>query len=155
MRNSISGKMILSFYTEENAMQISFSKQEGRVPVTIMHLMGDLDASNYTDLIAKAQETYDEGTRDLLIDLSEVPYISSAGLMSLHAVVLIFAGKSVRSKENNRPSFRSIDPQRDSAGLQHVKLFSPQTAVEQVLDVVGLKQFFDIYTNLEKAVQSY
>jgi len=136
-------------------MQISFSKQARRNPVTIMHLMGDLDASNYTDIIAKAQETYDEGTRDLLVDLSKVPYISSAGLMSLHAMVLIFAGKSVQSKETNRPSFRSIDPQLDSAGLQHVKLLSPQTAVEQILDVVGLKQVLDIHTDLETAVQSF
>jgi len=136
-------------------MQISFSKQAGRIPVTVMHLKGNLDASNYTDIIAKAQEIYNEGTRDLLIDLSKVPYISSAGLMSLHAVVLIFAGKSVLSKETNRPSFRSIDPQRDKAGLQHVKLLSPQIAVEQVLDVVGLKQFLDIHTDLETAIQSF
>ena len=136
-------------------MQISFSKQEGRIPVTVMHLTGNLDASNYTDIIAKAQEIYNEGTRDLLIDLSKVPYISSAGLMSLHAVVLIFAGKSVLSKETNRPSFRSIDPQRDKAGLQHVKLLSPQIAVEQVLDVVGLKQFLDIHTDFETAIRSF
>jgi anti-anti-sigma factor len=136
-------------------MQISFSKQEGRVPVTIMQLTGNVDASNYTDVIAKAQESYAEGVRDLLIDLSKVPYMSSAGLMSLHAIVLIFAGKSVQSKETNRPSFRSINPQRDSEGLQHVKLLSPQIAVEQVLDVVGLKQFFSIHNNLEKAVQSF
>jgi anti-anti-sigma regulatory factor len=136
-------------------MQISFSKQEGRVPVTIMQLTGNVDASNYTDVIAKAQQTYDEGSRDLLIDLSKVPYVSSAGLMSLHATVLIFAGKSMQSKETGRPSFRSIDPQRDSAGLQHVKLLSPQTAVEQVLDIVGLKQFLEIHTDLVKAVQSY
>ena len=136
-------------------MQISFSKQEGRVPVTIMQLTGNVDASNYTDVIAKAQQTYDEGSRDLLIDLSKVPYVSSAGLMSLHATVLIFAGKSMQSKQTGRPSFRSIDPQRDSAGLQHVKLLSPQTAVEQVLDVVGLKQFLEIHTDLVKAVQSF
>ena len=136
-------------------MQISFSKQQGRVPVTIMQLTGNLDASNYTDVIAQAQETYDDGVRDLLIDLSKVPYVSSAGLMSLHTVVLIFAGQSMKSKETGRPSFRSINPQRDSAGLQHVKLLSPQPTVEQVLDVVGLKQFFDIYTDLETAVQSF
>jgi len=136
-------------------MQIYLSKQQGRAPVTIMHLTGSLDASNYTEVITRAQEAYDEGTRDLLIDLSKVPYISSAGLMSLHAVVLIFAGKSMLSKETKRPSFRSIDPQRDSAGLQHVKLLGPQTAVEQVLDVVGLKQFLDIHTDLETAIQSF
>ena len=136
-------------------MQIAFSKQQGRVPVTLMQLTGNLDASNYTDVIAQAQETYDSGVRDLLIDLSQVPYVSSAGLMSLHTVVLIFAGQPFRSKETGRPSSRAINPQTDSAGLQHVKLLNPQPAVEQVLDVVGLKQFFGIYTDLETAVQSF
>jgi anti-anti-sigma regulatory factor len=136
-------------------MQISFSKQQGQVSVTVMQLTGNLDASNYTDVINKAQESYDDGVRDLLIDLGNVPYVSSAGLMSLHAVVLIFAGQSMRSKETGRPSFRSINPERDGVGLQHVKLLSPQPAVEQVLDVVGLKQFFDIHTDLETAVQSF
>jgi anti-anti-sigma regulatory factor len=87
--------------------------------------------------------------------LTKVPYVSSAGLMSLHTVVLIFAGQSMQSKETGRPAFRSINPQRDSAGLQHVKLLSPQPAVDQVLDVVGLKQFFDVHTDLETAVQSF
>ncbi|MCE9645379.1 MAG: STAS domain-containing protein [Chloroflexi bacterium] len=136
-------------------MEITFSKQNGRVPVTVMHLAGNLDASNYTDVIAKAQAAYDEGARDLLIDLSQVPYISSAGLMSLHAVVLIFSGNSIQSGDKGRPSFRSIDPRRDSAGLEHVKLLGPQMAVEQVLDVVGLKEFFSVHTSLDAAVQSY
>ena len=35
-------------------MQISSSKQEGHVPVTVLHLEGNLDASNYTDVIKKA-----------------------------------------------------------------------------------------------------
>jgi len=136
-------------------MQISFSKQEGRVPVTVMKLAGNLDASNYADVIAKAQGTYDEGARYLLIDLSEVPYVSSAGLMSLHSVALILAGFSMKSKESGRPSFRSINAQNEKTVRQHIKLFSPQPAVEQVLDVVGLKQFLDIYTDLETAVQSF
>ncbi len=136
-------------------MQISFSKQQGRVPVTVMQLTGNLDASNYIDVISKAQEFYDGGVRDLLIDLSKVPYVSSAGLMSLHTMVLIFAGQSVQPKGSGRPSFRSINPEQDGAVRQHVKLLSPQPAVEKVLDVVGLKLFFDIYTDLETAVQSF
>ena len=65
-------------------MQIRITKQEWRVSVTIMHLSGNLDASNYIEVIEKAQELYAGGTRDVLIDLSGVPYVSSAGLMSLH-----------------------------------------------------------------------
>ena len=136
-------------------MQINFSKQEGRVPVTIMQLTGNLDSSNYTEVIAKAQNIYEEGARNLLIDLSKVPYVSSAGLMSLHTVALIFVGQSMNSKESGRPVSRSINAQNEKTVRQHVKLLSPQPAVEQVLDVVGLKQFLDIYTDLETAIQSF
>jgi len=136
-------------------MQISFSKQEGRAPVTVMKLTGNLDASNYAEMIAKAQDVYDEGSRSLLIDLSGVPYVSSAGLMSLHTVALIFAGFSMKSKESGRPAFRSINAQNEKVVRQHVKLLSPQPAVEEVLDVVGLKQFLDVYTDLEMAVQAF
>ena len=136
-------------------MQVNSFKQEGRVPVTVMKLAGNLDASNYAEVIAKAQEYYDEGARNLLIDLSEVPYVSSAGLMSLHSVALIFAGQSMKSKESGRPAFRSINAQNEKIVRQHVKLLNPQPAVEEVLDVVGLKQFLDVYTDLETAVQAF
>jgi anti-anti-sigma regulatory factor len=136
-------------------MQISFSKQESRVPVTVMKLAGILDASNYAEVIARAQEAYAAGARDLLIDLSQTPYVSSAGLMSLHTVALIFAGQSMTSKESGRPVFRSVNAQNEKTVRQHVKLLSPQSTVEQVLDVVGLKQFLDIHTDLETAVQSF
>jgi anti-anti-sigma regulatory factor len=136
-------------------MQIDFSKQESRVSVTIMQLTGNLDASNYAEVIAKAQAVYDEGARNLLVDLSKVPYVSSAGLMSLHTVALIFVGHSMNSKESGRPVSRSINAQNEKTVRQHVKLLSPQPAVEQVLDVTGLKQFLDIYTDLETAIQSF
>jgi len=136
-------------------MQISITRQQGRVPVTILHLAGDLDASNYTDVIKQAQELYDSGARDLVIDLEKVPYMSSAGLMALHTVSLIFAGQNLQPKESGRPAFRSLDPNRDRAAREHVKLLNPQPAVDQVLDTVGLKQFFEVFTDLESAVKSF
>jgi anti-anti-sigma regulatory factor len=136
-------------------MQINFSTQEGRVPVTVLHLAGELDASTYTDVIKKVQESYDGGARDLLIDLGNVSYISSAGLMSLHTVALIFAGQSLQPNSSGRPTFRSLDPKRDDAAKQHVKLLNPQHAVEQVLDTVGLKSFFEVFTDLESAVKAF
>jgi anti-anti-sigma regulatory factor len=136
-------------------MQISFYKQDGNVPVTVMQVMGDIDASTYIDVINKAQEIYDNGVRDLLIDLSKVPYVSSAGLMSLHSVVKIFSGQSPQSKDSGRPSFSAINQERDGAVRAHVKILSPQPAVEQVLDMVGLKQFFEFHTDLDTAVKSF
>jgi anti-anti-sigma regulatory factor len=136
-------------------MNITFSTKEGRVPVTVLHLNGELDASTYTEVIKKAQESYDGGARDLLIDLSKVPYISSAGLMSLHTVALIFAGQSLNPNSSGRPTFRSLDPNRDQVAREHVKLLSPQPAVAQVLDTVGLNSFFEVFEDLEGAVKSF
>ena len=133
-------------------MQISYSKQEN---VTVMHLMGDVDSSNYTDVIIKAQELYDDGTRNLLLDLSKVPYVSSAGLMAFHTIARIFSGHSIQGGENGRPTFRALNPKEDASAREHIKLLSPQAAVEQVLDVVGLKQFFEVYTDLQTAIQSF
>lgn len=136
-------------------MQISVSKHQGNVPVVVLHLEGNLDASNYTNVIKQAQESFDGGARDLILDLSKVPYMSSAGLMSLHTVSLIFAGQNLESNSSGRPTFRSLDPDRDQAARQHMKLLNPQPAVDQVLDTVGLKQFFEVFIDLDSAVKSF
>lgn len=133
-------------------MQISFSKRD---QVTIMHLMGDIDASNYTSVIDKAQEAYNEGSRQIILDLEKVPYVSSAGLMALHTIARIFSGQMTQTKDGGRPVFRSINPKQDSSAKEHLKLLNPQPAVEQVLDTVGLKQFLEIYTDVDKAVGSF
>ena len=135
-------------------MQIAFSMHEGHVPVSLMTLTGNLDASNYASVIAKAQEAYDEGARHLLIDLSGVPYVSSAGLMSLHSVALVFGGYAMKNGAGP-PAFRSVNAQNEKVVRQHVKLLNPQPAVDEVLDTVGLKQFLYVHTELEAAVQSF
>src|SRR5690606_37763924 len=137
---------------QENIMQISFSQQAG---VTVMHIAGDVDASNYTDVIDKAQAAYDEGTRNLLVDLSKVPYVSSAGLMALHTLALIFMGQSINNKDGGRPALRAINPQQDISARERMKLLNPQPAVEQVLSVVGLSAFFEVYSDLETALKSF
>lgn len=133
-------------------MQITFSKQG---QITVMHLIGEVDASNYTDVISQAQQAYDDGARDLLLDLEKVPYVSSAGLMALHTLARIFTGQGVNVKDGGRPTFRSINPKDDISAREHVKFLHPQPTVDQVLDVVGLKQFFEIYTDLETALKSF
>jgi len=136
-------------------MLITVSKEEGRIPISVLLLHGDLDASNYTEVIQKAQELYDGGARDLVIDLSKVPFMSSAGLMSVHAMALIFAGHAVQTGGSGRPSFRALDPVRDEAARQHVKLLNPQSQVDQLLETVGLKQFFQVFNDLQAALDSF
>ena len=136
-------------------MLITVTQAQAKIPVTVMHLHGDLDASNYTEVIKKVQEIYEGGARDLVLDLSKVPYLSSAGLMALHTSALVFAGQSVKIEGSGRPVFRAIDPQKDSSARQHVKLVNPQPPVDRVLQTVGLKQFFEIFSDLGSALNSF
>ena len=64
-------------------MEITVSKQQGRVLVTVLQPHGDVDASNYAELIKKTRELFNGGDKDFLVDLSDVPFMSSAGLVAL------------------------------------------------------------------------
>ena len=51
------------------------------VPVQVMTLSGELDASNYLDVIERVRQLYEGGTRQLVIDLSNVSFLSSSCLL--------------------------------------------------------------------------
>jgi anti-anti-sigma factor len=136
-------------------MNITVSSAQGRVPVTILHVHGDLDASSYTDLIAKGQEVYDAGARDILLDLGDMSYISSSGLVALHRIALILRGGKSSDPEAGWEAFHAIDRDRDAGLQQHVKLLNLQPKVDTVLQTVGFKQFFEVYTDLATAIASF
>ena len=136
-------------------MNITVSLAQGRVPVTILHVHGDLDASSYTDLIAKGQAVYNAGARDILLDLGDLSYISSSGLVALHRIALIARGEKPLDPESGWAAFHAIDRDRDTGLQQHVKLLNLQPRVDTVLQTVGFKQFFEVHTDLATAIASF
>ena len=136
-------------------MNITVDHAQGNVPVTILGLDGDLDASNYKEVIAKAQELYATGTEHLLIDMSEVPFMSSAGLIALHSVALIMRGEEPPGPDAGWAAFHAIDRDRDSGLQSQVKIVNPQPMIDETLEVTGLKEFFEIHPDLETAVASF
>ena len=137
-------------------MEISVSQQQGNVPVTVIKLDGQLDGQNYQDLIAKAQELYKAGARNFIIDLSDLTYTSSAGLVALHSVALLVKGEELPDTEHGWSAYRSMGRTSSAAGLQeHVKLFKPRDEVKSVLEMVGFTNVFAIFTDLDEAVKSF
>ena len=136
-------------------MNISVSQAQGRVPVTILKLDGQLDGQNFQELISKAQELHSAGARDFLLDLSDLTYISSAGLVALHSVALLTRGEQVPDMEGGWAAYRSMG-RSSEAGLQkHVKLLNPRSEIMGVLDMVGFSNIFEIFTDREEAVNSF
>jgi stage II sporulation protein AA (anti-sigma F factor antagonist) len=120
-----------------SALRIAVSEEKGNVPVTILHLTGDLDGKTYQELEAKAAEVIGAGASNLLFDLSGIGFMGSAGLRALHAV-------------SNK--IKTAGP-GGSAGK--MMLLNPTDAVSRVFKTLGFDQHFSIHTNLEEALKSF
>lgn len=136
-------------------MEIILDQAQGQLPITILKLRGDLDASNFETVIAKAKELYELGTRHIVIDFSQVPFMGSSGLVALHSIALMMRGESGINLEAGWQAFRSLEHTKEEGAQQHVKLLNPQPRVSRTLELTGMNAFFEVYTDLETAVSSF
>ena len=141
-------------------MIITITKIENPAPITILRLDGTLDGGNYESLIHEAQKVIAAGSRDLLLDLGKLTFISSAGLGALHQVALLFQGKKHSESDESWAAYRwaayrSIDRLHIRQTQEHVKLLSPTKEVQEVLDMIGFSSLFEIFTDLPQALASF
>lgn len=136
-------------------MEIVVREAEGKVPVTIMGLTGALDASNYLDVIARAEELYSAGTRYLLLDLSDLTSMASSGLMALHSAAMIMRGMEPPDPEYGWGAFRAVERDRQSGFNEYCKLLNPQPVVDRTLEMTGFKSVLEVHTDLDTALASF
>jgi len=136
-------------------MNISVSQVQGKVPVTVVKLEGQLDGQTYQDLINKAREAYKAGWRDFLVDMSDLTYISSAGLVALHSVALLAKGEELPDTDEGWAAYRSMGRSKEAGIQEHMKLLNPRPEVLSVLEMVGFSTVFKIFSDLDEAVKSF
>lgn len=139
-------------------MQITVSKVQGSVSITILHPFGALDASNYHELVNKAHEAYDAGSRYIIVDLSDTPYMSSSGIVALHSIALLLHDDALdeRSSTPENKTWEETDLQLKSIDLKRrVKLVSPPPRVDQLLEMAGFKRFIETYASLDAAILAF
>ena len=136
-------------------MNISVSQVQGQVPVTVLKVDGQLDGQTYQDLINKARDAYKAGWRDFLVDMTDLTYISSAGLVALHSMALLLQGEELPDTDSGWSAFRSMGRSKESGIQKHMKLLNPRAEVQSVLDMVGFSAVFETFTDLDMAVKSF
>jgi anti-anti-sigma regulatory factor len=136
-------------------MEITISQTQGRVAVSIIRISGQLDSQTYQDLIAKAREVITAGAKDVLLDLSDLTYISSAGLIALHTIALLVRGETLPGSDQGWSTLKVMDRTRDGGLQKHIKLLNPRPEITDVLEMVGYSAFFEVFTDLQKAVDSF
>ena len=132
-------------------MDITVSHEQGRVPVTVFHIKGDIDTNTYEQLQTQTQQAFESGTRNLLLDLAEVPYVSSAGIRAMNNLFnLLRADAPKESEEAMRQGLRD-----GTFKSPHLKLLNPNPRVVQVLTMAGVDMFLEMHHDLQTAVASF
>jgi anti-anti-sigma factor len=114
---------------------VQVSQAQGRVPVTVFQLQDRLNLGNTAELERAANEAYAAGGRDMVLDLSKAPSLTSAGIRTIIAIYKMLT--------------------KPRAEIKHLKLVSPTPYVRNVLDIAGLFEFIDCYETLDEAVASF
>ncbi len=132
-------------------MDIQISQEQGRVPVTVIHVKGAVNGASYEQFQVRADESIAGGTRNLLIDLGEVPYMSSAGLRVLNALF----DRLEDDPSTDRGKQRNTGISSGKWKSRHLKLLNPTPRVLQVLKMAGYDMFLGVHHSLEEAVASF
>ena len=108
-------------------MEVNIRKEEKALVVSVT---GRMDAVSAPDFDTQVEERVDKGETSLVLDLSGLDYISSAGLRSM-----LTLAKKLKTKEGD------------------LVLFGLQDVVNEVFEVSGFSTIFEIFGSLEEAME--
>ena len=106
-------------------------------PVTVFHIHGWLDGQSEGTLLEAARTAHDNGARYLLIDMSRLDTLTSAGMRAIQKVFQIFT------------------PKEEHLKIAHLKLCNAPPQIYNVLGITGFLQNIPMYESQETALQSF
>jgi len=134
-------------------MEISTSTENGRVTVTVVHVTGNLDSYTANEFQAKAEELIKGGVRHILVDLTNVPFVSSAGFR-----VLNFIFNQLRTLHPDANLSEEEVRKGISAGTYsspHLKLLNLGKDVKHAFEMAGFDMYIDTFTDLKNAIAAF
>jgi anti-anti-sigma regulatory factor len=128
-------------------LTITTSQIQGNVSVTILHLKGHLHGPTERELTDRASQSFEDGSKYLLLDLSELDVLASAGLRAIQNIFKLFTppGDVELLQKHGAEPYKS----------PYVKLLSPNPHIYYILNITGFMQNLLIYNNMEDAIKSF
>jgi anti-anti-sigma factor len=123
-------------------LEITITHTNGRLPVAVMHLKGVFDAAGEHIFDAQAQDLVTNGARNVLIDMTDVSFMSSIGIRAIHR--LFYSLHPEGSKEFQRILDEGV--RQGSFKAPHLKLLNPSRRVCDILTMMGVDMYIDILT---------
>ena len=133
-------------------MTIEVTQLTGARPISVVVLVGELDASNYERLIEVVGQEWDAGARGLVMDLAGLAFMASSGLVALYAAARIFRGEGAPDLEAGWQVIHDLEDETGAAA--NVRLAGIQAPIERVLQRTGLNRMFPIDPSAEVAADN-
>jgi len=134
-------------------MEIKVSTENGRVPVTVVHVDGNIDASTAEIFQAKADDLIKGGTRYMLVDLSHVPFVSSAGFRVLHGIFNELRSLNPDSNLSDEDVKKGIIA--NTYKSPHLKLLNPSKETKATFELSGFDMYIETFTDRKTALASF
>jgi len=134
-------------------MEIKVSNENGRVPITVLHVEGNIDSRSYEEFELQVDKLIKEGARYILIDLGQVPFVSSAGLRALQHIF-----KQLHSLHSD-PNLNTEDTKQGiRAGTyksSYLKLLNLSPEIRTAFDTSGFDMYMETFSDLNTAIASF
>ena len=118
-------------------LKITSEIMQANVPVMVFTIRGWLDGQSEEQLLEAARAAYNEGARFLLINMSDLDTITSAGIRALQKL------------------YQMYTPKEDRFKIAHLKLCNAPPQIYNVLGITGFLQNIPMHENLNEALNSF
>ena len=132
-------------------MGITAVQKAGRVPVTVFYIKGDIDSTTYQQIQAQIEQAVQAGAHDIVLDLTNVGYLSSAGIRMLSS--LFYQLRGTLPQESDAAMKQGIHD--GTFKSPHLKLAGAPPRVAEVLKMSGMDMVLEMYRSVPEAVASF
>src|SRR3954454_17759255 len=138
------------------ALQTTVEQVDGPTPVAVVALDGKLDGATFEGVIGTVRGLYAAGTRKLLLDLTDLSFISSSGLVAIHSAMRVMRGEAPPDTEQGWEALRAIRDEVEAGRAQtSLRICGTQDAVQKVLDRTGLGPLIPSFPDREAALAGF
>ncbi len=133
-------------------MEIKTSVVTARVPVTVAHVEGNVDASTAEVFQANVMNLIEGGARYILLDMKHVPFMSSAGLRALNQIF-----NKLREVNKNDVTDEEMKKGIGEGRYKspHLKLLNLSENTKVGFDAAGFDMYIETFTDRQTAINSF
>jgi anti-anti-sigma regulatory factor len=132
---------------------MDITTEQPSADVAVIGLTGELDGSNFEQVIDAGRAARDGGARRIVIDLAGLTYMGSSGLVAIHSIALLLRGQEPTSPEDGWQAIHDLGATADAADAEPaVVLAGPPPSIERVLDRSGMLGLFPVHADRKSAV---